>query len=422
MLRIGIVGLSGFAANHWRGLEEAQRSGACQIVAAAVIDPERHTAALEALRGRGVTVFDSAPAMFHEMRGRMDAVTLPTPIHTHAELMIAAVQSGYHVFLEKPPCATIQEHDEMLAALKRSGRLCAVGFQAMWSQSMALLKLRMAEGAFGQVSRITCAGGWIRRDEYYRQTHWRGRLRVGDSWVLDGTANNPMAHQIQSMLYLATPAHRRLATPTSVRAELYAAHDITGEDTCAMEIRTAEGPRIIFLATLCADDQFDPEIAILGDKAVAHRAYGGQVSIRYTDGQTERPVGDDAGRAEVEKFENFIAAAAAGELDMLQCHLEMCRPFTLAINAAFESSTRVHPIAPDFIRHEDRGSRRKTVIEGIDAAIPQAASQGKLFSDLELPWAVATEPFDLAGYDHFPVRFAAGHAGETSRDGELPFP
>lgn len=421
MFRIGIVGLSGFAANHWHGLEEVQRNGACQIVAAAIVDPQNHGGELEALRGRGVQIFDSTAAMFREMRGRMDAVTLPTPIHTHAELMIAAVQSGYHVFLEKPPCATIQEHDEMLAALKRSGRLCAVGFQAMWSQSLALLKLRMAEGAFGQIHRITAAGGGIRRDDYYRQTNWRGRLRVGDSWVLDGTANNPMAHQLQSLLYLACPEHRRLATPTSVRAELYAAHEITGEDTCGMEIRTAEGPQLIFLGTLCADDRFDPEITILGEKAIAHRSSGGQVSIRYADGNVERPVSDDAGRAEVEKFENFIAAASAGDLDMLRCHLEMCRPFTLTINAAYESSGRVHRIGRDFIRTEGRGDGRKTVIEGIDSAIPQAASQGKLFSDLDLPWAVATQPFETAGYGRFPVQFQAGQAAEAAAEGELPF-
>jgi predicted dehydrogenase len=420
MFRIGIVGLSGFAANHWRGLEEVQRAGACQIVAATVIDPENHGAALEALRGRGVVLFGSAAAMFAEMRGRMEAVTLPTPIHTHAALAIAALQSGYHVFLEKPPCATIQEHDEMLAAIRRSGRLCAVGFQDMWSQSIALLKLRLAEGQFGEIHRLTCAGGWIRREEYYRQTNWRGHLRIGDNWVLDGTANNPMAHQIQSMLYLASPEHRRLATPTAIRAELYAAHEITGEDTCAMHIR-AEGPEILFLGTLCADEQFDPEITLLGEKAIAHRSFGGQVSIRYADGRVEKPVADDAGRSEVEKFENFIAAASAGDLDMLRCHLEMCRPFTLAVNGAYESAGRIRRIGGDFLRIEGRASGRKTIIEGIDAAIPQAASQGKLFSDLDLPWAAATEPYDLAGYNHFPVRFAGGEEGEAAREGEVPF-
>jgi predicted dehydrogenase len=179
MLRIGIIGIGGFAENHWRGLEEIQRSGACQIVATAVIDPQNHQAKLEELRGRGVAVFGSALDMYEAMRGGMDAVTIPTPIHTHAELMIAAVQSGYHVFLEKPPAATIQEVDEMIAAAKRCGRICAVGFQCMWSPSMALLKLRLAEGALGEVQRLTCSGGWVRRGEYYDRSDWRGRLRVG---------------------------------------------------------------------------------------------------------------------------------------------------------------------------------------------------------------------------------------------------
>ncbi len=421
MFRVGIVGLSGFAANHWHGLQEVQRSGACQIVAATIVDPENHSGELESLRGRGIEIFGSADDMFHSMRGRMDAVTLPTPIHTHAGLMIAAVNSGYHVFLEKPPTATIQEHDEMVAALKRSGKMCAVGFQAMWSQSIALLKLRIAEGTLGEIHRITCAGGWVRRDEYYQQSNWRGRLRVGEGWVLDGTANNPMAHQIQNLLHLAGNEHRRLATPVSVRGEMYAAHEISGEDTCAMEIITSEGPRLVFVATLCADEQFDPEITILAEKGIAHRSNSGQLSIRYADGRVEGPIGDDSGRAEVEKFENFIAAASAGDVDMLRCHLEMCRPFTLAVNGAFESSGRVHRIGNEFIRTEGRGPSRKMIIEGIDAAILQAASRGQLFSDLNLPWAVATEPFDLSGYNRFPVRFEEDRGGETAAPDQLPF-
>ena len=35
MIRIGIIGIGGFAAHHWMQLEEVQRSGACEIVAAA---------------------------------------------------------------------------------------------------------------------------------------------------------------------------------------------------------------------------------------------------------------------------------------------------------------------------------------------------------------------------------------------------
>ena len=308
----------------------------------------------------------------------------------------------------------------MIAAAKRHHRLCAVGFQDMWSSSMALLKLRVTEGALGAVQRISCAGGWVRLDEYYQRAPWKGRVRFGDTWVLDGTANNVMAHEVAAMLYLATPQRRTLATPAAVRAELYCAHEIAGEDTAAIEIFTREGPGVFFLATTCPDDQFDPEITILAEKATVHRSYDGRVSIRYNDGRVESPTLDDT-RKHVAKFENFVAACAANDPQMLLCNLTMCRPFTLAINGAFESARRVRRIGAEYVTRSGEGSAAKTVIAGIDAAICRGASQGALFSDLNLPWARPTATFDLTGYRHFPVQFEAA-ADQTPPDAEqLPF-
>jgi len=419
MVRIGIIGIGGFSGNHWKALEEIQRCGTCRIVATAVIDPANHTARLEALRGQGVRVFGSAAEMYDAMRGQMDAVTVPTPIHTHAELTIAAMQSGYHVFLEKPPAATIQEVDEMLAVAKRTGKCVEVGFQAIWAPSLALLKRRIAAGAMGQVQRISCAAGWIRRDEYYRRS-WAGRVRIGEAWVLDGSANNPLSHQIANMLYLATGRPNQLATPAAVRAELYAGHEIESEDTSAIEIFTAEGPPCYLLATLCADDEFGPDITVLGTEATAYRSHDGRVCIRYNDGRVEQPVVDDSGQ-HLAKFETFLAAAAANDAALQHCSLAMCRPFTLAINGAFESARRVRRIPPEHLRISGEGPTRKTVIDGIDAALPRAGSQGALFSDLQLPWAVGSATFDLTGYDRFGQQFQASPGRERPSEAELPF-
>lgn len=419
MMRIGIIGIGGFAGNHWRALEEVQRSGACRIVATAVIDPANHPARLEELRGQGVAIFPDAEAMFDAMRGDMDAVTIPTPIHTHAPLMIAAVRSGYHVFLEKPLAATIQEFDEMVDAARAAGRVCAVGFQWLHSRSIALLKLRVSEGALGTLERITCTAGWIRKQEYYERASWAGRVRLGDQWVLDGSVNNPLAHYLVNMLYLASPQRRTLATPAAVRAELYAGHAIESEDTAAVEVFTREGPRCFFLVTLCADEHFNPEVIVHGSEGVACHSPG-RVSLRYNDGRIEEPALDDS-QLDVAKFENFIVAAEANDPSLLRCSLEMCRPHTLTVNGAFESTGTVRRIPSDFLRIQGEGPSTKTMIDGIDAAIPQAASEGALFSDLELPWAHRTTAFDLTGYRRFPQQFQPPQPGEQAVPGGLPF-
>lgn len=420
MVRIGIVGIGGLADGHAAGLGEVQRSGACELVAVAEPEAARYTARVEELRGQGVSVFPSADEMYDTMRGAMDAVTIPAPIHKRCELTIAAVQSGYHVLVAGPPAATIQDVDEMIAAVRRSGRICAVAFSPLWSQSMALLTRRIGEGALGQVQQVACAAGFVCRTEYYDRAAWLGRLRLGETWVLDGTANTVLAGQLAAMLALATPDRRALAVPAAVRAELYAAHQIESEDTAAVEIVTNEGPRCYFLASLCADEQFAPELTVLASQAVAYRSGEGRVCIRYNDGRLEAPTVDDA-RQEVAMIENFVAAAAANDVGLLGCHLEMCRPFALAVNGAFESARQIQRISPPHVRADGEGGALKTIVEGIDAAIPEAASQCRLFSDLQLPWARRTATFDLTGYDRFPQQFAPARSEQEPASGELPF-
>ena len=222
------------------------------------------------------------------------------------------------------------------------------------------------------------------------------------------------------MLYLATDRPGRLATPAAVRAELYSGHEIESEDTSAIEIVTIEGPRCYLLATLCVDDEFGPDITVLGTEATTYRSYGGRMCIRYNDGRVEQPVVDDSGQ-HLAKFESFLAAAAANDTGLQHCSLEMCRPFTLAVNGAFESAQHIRRIPPEYLRISGEGPARKTVIDGIDAALPRAASQGKLFSDLQLPWAVGSATFDMTGYDRFPQQFEAEETEGRSPEAELPF-
>lgn len=99
----------------------------------------------------------------------------------------------------------------------------------------------------------------------------------------------------------------------------------------------------------------------------------------------------------------------------------MCRPHTLTVNGAFESAGTVRRIAPEYLRIQGQGPSTKTIIDGIDAAIPQAASEGALFSDLALPWAHRTTVFDLTGYCRFPQRFQAAQTAEGPVPGGLPF-
>ncbi len=420
MIRYAVVGAEGYAGQHIKNITEHGPELGCELAAVAIRPADRKPGQLEGFAERGVEVFASAEEMFASTAGReapsreplrladprVDAVFVPTGIHFHCALTCAALRSGHNVYLEKPPAATVQEIDRMLAAQAESGRICALGFQAISSESIELIKSRVASGALGEVRRLRSWAYWPRHDGYYARNDWAGRLKVGSAWVLDGPAHNALGHEIANMLYLACPEPRRFAAPRSVRAELYHARDITGEDTSAIEILTETGAKAYFIASHCtAGAQTGPWIEMECSAGGVHWHVDGRTEIRYANGRRET-LQRDGQSPSLAALANFTQAIRAGDPGMVKCDLSMGRCFTLALNGAYESSLRVHQVLPEAVRRSaDDPKGPRTIIEGINEAIARCAEPGALFSDVGVPWAVRTEPFELAGYRQFPVRF-----------------
>jgi predicted dehydrogenase len=59
--------------------------------------------------------------------GGVDAVVVSSTHGTHAEVALAALEAGLHVFVEKPMCITLRDADAIVAARDRAGRVVQVG-------------------------------------------------------------------------------------------------------------------------------------------------------------------------------------------------------------------------------------------------------------------------------------------------------
>jgi len=95
-------------------------------------------AASSGLRARQAAArfgFETALADAEELirQDGLDAVFIATPHSTHAALAASALQSGRHVFLEKPLCLQPQELDRLAEIHARSGRLLMVDFNRRFS-------------------------------------------------------------------------------------------------------------------------------------------------------------------------------------------------------------------------------------------------------------------------------------------------
>jgi predicted dehydrogenase len=59
--------------------------------------------------------------------GGLDALVVCSPAGTHAEVVLAALDAGAHVFVEKPLCITLADADAIVAARDRTGLVVQVG-------------------------------------------------------------------------------------------------------------------------------------------------------------------------------------------------------------------------------------------------------------------------------------------------------
>jgi predicted dehydrogenase len=79
----------------------------------------------------------------------LDAVVVCSPAGTHADVTVAALEAGLHVFVEKPMCITLVDADRIIAARDQAGRVVQVGtmkrFDPAYERMLAELPETAAE-------------------------------------------------------------------------------------------------------------------------------------------------------------------------------------------------------------------------------------------------------------------------------------
>lgn len=90
-------------------------------------------------------------------RDDIDLVDVCTPGHTHAEIVIAALEAGKHVLCEKPLANSVEEAEAMTRAAEAaaaSGVRAMVGFTYRRVPAIALARQLVAEGRLGTLHHV----------------------------------------------------------------------------------------------------------------------------------------------------------------------------------------------------------------------------------------------------------------------------
>ena len=191
-LRYGLIGAGVVAGMH---LEAIAALDDVELVGIAAHDTE--SAALRA-RESGSRPFAESDEL---LACELDVVVVATPHPSHAELTIAALETGAHVLCEKPLAPEARDADAMIAAADRARLLLGVCFQQRFRPVIAAARRLVDEGRLGTLVRASIVDPLYRPNAYYRTADWRGTWKGEGGGVL----MNQAPHTLDLLCHLAGP-------------------------------------------------------------------------------------------------------------------------------------------------------------------------------------------------------------------------
>lgn len=157
-LNIAGIGIGGMGARNMRNCENENIVALCDV--------DSKYAAETFKRYPKAKIYKDYRVMLDRQKD-IDAVVIGTPDHTHAVITMAAMQTGKHVYCQKPLTHTVEEARTIREAAKRYGVQTQMGNQGRSSEHMRALKEWIDDGAIGHVNEVHA---------------WSLRPAVGAAW------------------------------------------------------------------------------------------------------------------------------------------------------------------------------------------------------------------------------------------------
>ena len=277
MIRAVVIGTGFGSVTHVRALREA----GIEVAALVGRDADKTTRRAELVGvPLALTSVDEALGL-----DGIDAVTVATPPHSHAEIALAAIAAGKHVMCEKPFARDAAEGRTMLAAAEEAGIVHLLGCEFRWDAGQAGLARAVSSGAIGEPRMATVLLHVpLLADSSAEVPAWWADLDEGGGWL--GAHGSQLIDQLRVTL----------GEFESVSASLphIARPDMTAEDAFAVHFRMRSGAAGILQST---SGDLGPPIVItrvVGTRGTAWiEGVSPKVKVATPEGTITLPVPDD---------------------------------------------------------------------------------------------------------------------------------
>lgn len=144
MVRVGVIGYGYWGPNLVRNLFEVAET---QVIAVSDMRPERLAQVTQ--RYPTVAVSTDVEDLFNNPD--IDAIAIATPVHTHYELALRALQHGKHVMVEKPMTSTSEQALHLIDEAARRKLTLLVDHTFVYTGAVRKIKAIADSGMLGDI-------------------------------------------------------------------------------------------------------------------------------------------------------------------------------------------------------------------------------------------------------------------------------
>lgn len=314
-VRMGIVGIGMYAATYY--LPEYSRRKDVLIHAIANRSEAKAYRAARSFDVAHVFTGSDGWKRLVELRD-LDAVTICTPNHLHAEIAIAAAQLGKHTLVEKPMATSIEDAEAMIAAARQNAVQLMVSFPYRLLEPVLGARDAVLRGALGRLHGVSSTFGHAGPQQWSPTGRWFfDSARAGGGALLDlGSHQVDLVRWVTAQEFCEVFATcRRLQQSQTV------------EDNAAMILTMQDGALVSLVSSWTMCPSRGPSLRLFGS--------GGLVEVRLEDagpgakadaasrlvdnviasirGDAPCVVGPEDGLRSLEVIEAAYASAAAGK-------------------------------------------------------------------------------------------------------------
>lgn len=222
-------------------------------------------------------IFSSLDALLQD--DTIDIVSVCTPNYTHAEIVIACLQAGRHVLVEKPMAIKKVDCENMIHMSLKSGKSLFVVKQNRFNPPVQAVKNLLDHKKLGRILTIAVQCYWNRSESYYRSSDWKGIKELDG-----GTLFTQFSHFIDVVYYLLGDMRILHAQLANVNHQGLIEFEDTG--IVSFQLTEHHAPGVLHYTTAAFDHNMEGSITIFAERGTIKIGgkYLNTIEYQATDG------------------------------------------------------------------------------------------------------------------------------------------